>query len=285
MSVVCLEETEGGISLRDLPFDIWTNILDVLEGEPDGVCGIVALYNLRVIKPAEILEYFTRKYGTRGTRVSDLRRVWADLNMSGASRLRKQQLLDGIQNFQKSSDYAWLLKLFPSCMYRRACNALQNFKSIKRRRWEEDREEEIRQQRRERSIKRRRREEKIRQQRREQLQIAFQPRGLEIRDDSRLCRKYIDSGEGSVDHIAKIMDEMRFYHSETEYATILGAAYNQHERERRYEKSYFDPIAESACAKDLALKRWKEKHKDCLQEKKSEWIFPPHLTSHPYLAN
>lgn len=60
------------------------------------------------------------------------------------------------------------------------------------------------------------------------LRAALAQRGLELREDSRLCENYVKRGRGTVHEIVDIMDEMRFYHAHTNYATYRKEIYNRH---------------------------------------------------------
>jgi hypothetical protein len=57
--------------------------------------------------------------------------------------------------------------------------------------------------------------------RREWIVSALRGVGCELREDSRLCEKYIEEGEGDLDIICKIMVEMKFYYAHTDYKAIL----------------------------------------------------------------
>ena len=41
--------------------------------------------------------------------------------------------------------------------------------------------------------------------------------GLDLRDDSVICRNYIRFGEGKPEKIGKIMNEMRFFFAHTDF--------------------------------------------------------------------
>lgn len=57
------------------------------------------------------------------------------------------------------------------------------------------------------------------------LEDALRARGLEYRDDSKLCREYSlwgDRFEFSLDNIVDIMEEMDFLYKKSDYREILG---------------------------------------------------------------
>ena len=56
--------------------------------------------------------------------------------------------------------------------------------------------------------------------------------GLYLRDDSEICRKYIENGQMHIDEVVNIMEEMNFYYTYTDYSIF----YENH----RYNNSYYD---------------------------------------------
>lgn len=52
------------------------------------------------------------------------------------------------------------------------------------------------------------------------LRTALTAHGCDLRDDSRLCCGYIAHNEGSVEYIAGMMQEMKFFFQQTDYADI-----------------------------------------------------------------
>jgi hypothetical protein len=97
-----------------------------------------------------------------------------------------------------------------------------------------------------------------------QLRAALCERGLELRTDSRLCEQYIQRGHGNIAAIVETMDEMRFYHTHTTYATF---------REQVYRRHRMSATEISAIAKERA---WKH----VLKHRTREWLLrhlPPSL--------
>lgn len=60
------------------------------------------------------------------------------------------------------------------------------------------------------------------------LRAALAGRGMVLRRDSRLCEAFVLHGEGDVALIVDVMDEMRFYHTHTNYAVCREQIYRQH---------------------------------------------------------
>ena len=82
-----------------------------------------------------------------------------------------------------------------------------------------------------------------------ELRAALQACGLEYRDDSELCRAYVERGEGELDKIVETMREMDFFAKSTEYKVIVSTL-----RDRRNHYR-MNAHAESALAKKVALLR------------------------------
>ena len=57
----------------------------------------------------------------------------------------------------------------------------------------------------------------IQRRRRSRLIDSLERIGLELRDDSKLCRTYITTGIPPVDEVVSTMEEMRWYYSQTQY--------------------------------------------------------------------
>jgi hypothetical protein len=91
--------------------------------------------------------------------------------------------------------------------------------------------------------------------RRRELEICLKQRGCDLRSDSVLCREYIESGRGDCHEIAVIMEQMKFFHTHTDYANI----YREMARKQRDMLGCFDSDDVSGCAKTLALEKWKKK--------------------------
>ena len=62
-----------------------------------------------------------------------------------------------------------------------------------------------------------------RDQRRGLLRAALAQRGLRLRDDSYICSKFIDDGEGEAEAIAIRMQEMAFFHAQPTYRRLREA--------------------------------------------------------------
>lgn len=56
--------------------------------------------------------------------------------------------------------------------------------------------------------------------RRVKLIQALENRGIELRDDSRLCNDYIKCDKGAIEEIVEVMVEMDFFHKYTNYANM-----------------------------------------------------------------
>ena len=95
-----------------------------------------------------------------------------------------------------------------------------------------------------------------------ELERALAERGCELRDDSRLCRAYIEHGEGDPEEIADTMREMQFFFDHTNYVEHQDAIWGEIRRQR-YEEDYdeyVDPDEVSSDAKSAALKDWVKTH-------------------------
>ena len=82
-----------------------------------------------------------------------------------------------------------------------------------------------------------------------ELRAALQACGLKYRDDSELCRAYVERGEGEIDKIVETMREMDFFVKSTEYKVIVSTL---RDRRNHYRMTAH---AESALAKKVALLR------------------------------
>jgi hypothetical protein len=94
------------------------------------------------------------------------------------------------------------------------------------------------------------------QERRKTLQTMLTEQGCELRSDSKLCESYIEHGVGDPHNIVRIMREMKFYYTHTNYKNFLNAAYDNY-RSCRYD--YYDrpdPEEMSDQAKTKALSDW-----------------------------
>jgi hypothetical protein len=138
----------------------------------------------------------------------------------------------------------WGNKAFKLIDVRRACRAKFQDNAdrwrAERRRLEADR------------AKRHERAERLKDQRRERLKAALAKRGCTLRNDSRLCKAFVERGEGDIEDVATVMEEMKFFHEHTDYREI-------YEEEREDELEYrgrFDPDEVSWAAQGIALREW-----------------------------
>ena len=58
----------------------------------------------------------------------------------------------------------------------------------------------------------------------ENLIKALKSRGLKLRDDSRLCKYYIEDGDGTLQEIVEIMHEMDWFFSKTNYRHVMSSS-------------------------------------------------------------
>lgn len=101
--------------------------------------------------------------------------------------------------------------------------------------------------------KRRNTLERKRRERTAELEEALNARGLELRSDSELCDDYIEGKNVySLERIVDIMEEMKFYHEQTDYPELY------REIRSEYYDSYYqvDHIEVSQTAKYSALRDW-----------------------------
>lgn len=107
------------------------------------------------------------------------------------------------------------------------------------------------------------------------LSKALEDGGCSIREDSKLCKAFVELGYGDVDVIVKIMQEMKFYFERTEYEAIFDALHETAEREFEYALfeweeggrktmrprfyAYFDQYEASDLAKERALDGYLQK--------------------------
>jgi hypothetical protein len=88
--------------------------------------------------------------------------------------------------------------------------------------------------------------------RRLELVVALNERGCRLREDSRLCKAYIEEGVGNPDDIAKNMQEMAFFHRHTRYGDFFREIVESY----REDGEWWDRDEVSAQAKAMALKDW-----------------------------
>ena len=98
------------------------------------------------------------------------------------------------------------------------------------------------------------------------LTEALRSRGCELRDDSRLCSRYIDTGRGDVDDIANTMAEMRFCFAHTRYLEIL----DDNIQSMRDAGERFDFYEETALAREQAIDEY-------VRNGRSLHLLPAHL--------
>ena len=94
--------------------------------------------------------------------------------------------------------------------------------------------------------------------RKTELAKKLEEKGLQLRGDSKLCKKYIKHGEGELQHIVDVMEEMDWFYKNTKYAKFYKEA-----KDREYEdwRSYrgwgesfeYDPTEISEIAKKMAI--------------------------------
>eukprot|EP00798_Chlamydomonas_sp_ICE-L_P020627 gene20627-biopygen29387 len=99
------------------------------------------------------------------------------------------------------------------------------------------------------------------------LERALEDRGCELRSDSRLCTGFVENDDGDPEVIAVSILEMKFFHNQTEYASILDDLWEDARRERDYIDEYeydnyhhIDPHELSSSAKSEAMKQWADTH-------------------------
>lgn len=100
------------------------------------------------------------------------------------------------------------------------------------------------------------------------LRARLEARGLVLREDSRLCSKYIHRGKGDEDDIVDTMIEMDWFFANTDYDFYREGLY--HDACSRYElipvakrppfTRHYNKDSSSECAKDVALVHWMERH-------------------------
>lgn len=64
--------------------------------------------------------------------------------------------------------------------------------------------------------------------RRDELISALHARGLELRNDSRLCEEYINSGNEDINYVVKRMCEMKYLHEYIDFNHYYDLAYDEH---------------------------------------------------------
>jgi hypothetical protein len=94
--------------------------------------------------------------------------------------------------------------------------------------------------------------------RRTALVKKLEEKGLQLRGDSKLCKQYIKRGEGDLQYIVDVMEEMDWFYKNTKYAKFYKEA-----KDREYEdwRSYrgwgesfeYDPTEISEIAKKMAI--------------------------------
>lgn len=106
--------------------------------------------------------------------------------------------------------------------------------------------------------------------RRGRLEAALAARGLRLRQDSELCRRYVAAGadgEAGLAAVVEAMDEMRFFYDRTDYARMLslrrpprygaygGAGYGAFDDAYDWHGGGYDRLEASRDAKEAALRR------------------------------
>lgn len=116
--------------------------------------------------------------------------------------------------------------------------------------------------------------------RREKLTAALAARGLALREDSKLCRKYIYQDiQPDLNYVVEVMDEMRFYIKKTRYRNIRNLMVR-----KEWQAARWDAEAElqrhGQRAKKKALEEYlQSKHLDFAEELQDE-LLPPSLRHH-----
>lgn len=96
--------------------------------------------------------------------------------------------------------------------------------------------------------------------REEYLKELLHERGLELRDDSKLCESYIENGTPDEHKVVEIMEEMDFFFKHTDYQKFMNSIMNEEPIDREMK---IDSIDASEEAKNKALSKWcKEKVKN-----------------------
>lgn len=118
------------------------------------------------------------------------------------------------------------------------------------------------------------------------LTNELKDRGYELRNDSRLCKAYLEGGVGDPANIANTMTEMKFYFEHTDYKGIMDAKYNEACKEMKEWGYGRPPFCEfwnndeaSWDAKEDALKRWvaTSLKKNPQEDQASNPVLPPTL--------
>jgi hypothetical protein len=174
-------------------------------------------------------------------------RPWIELNRVSSYYLLKPNDRTGLRTtIQFEYGNRWGTRYWWSHAVIIAC--LRKYGSIKT--WSEERER-LEKEREKRLGRKRTREEE----RKRELELCLKQRGCELRSDSVLCREYIENKKGDCREIAVIMEEMKFYHTHTDYSTIYQEIAN---RQKEYLGSY-DAESVSESAKRFAFEKWKSK--------------------------
>jgi len=94
--------------------------------------------------------------------------------------------------------------------------------------------------------------------RRTELVKKLEEKGLQLRDDSKLCKQYIKRGEGNLQHIVDVMEEMDWFYKNTKYSKFYKEAKDREYQDWRSYRGWgesfeYDPTEISEIAKKMAI--------------------------------
>ena len=94
--------------------------------------------------------------------------------------------------------------------------------------------------------------------RRTELVKKLEEKGLQLRDDSKLCKQYIKRGEGNLQHIVDVMEEMDWFYKNTKYSKFYKEAKDKEYQDWRSYRGWgesfeYDPTEISEIAKKMAI--------------------------------
>lgn len=97
-----------------------------------------------------------------------------------------------------------------------------------------------------------------RKNRKTELVKKLEEKGLQLRDDSKLCKQYIKHGEGDLQYIVDVMEEMDWFYKNTKYAKFYKEAKNREYQDWRSYRGWgesfeYDPTEISEIAKKMAI--------------------------------
>jgi hypothetical protein len=117
----------------------------------------------------------------------------------------------------------------------------------------------------------------LKNQRASELKQALSEAGLSFRNDSRMCREFIQHGRHGIPLVVQTMNEMNFFFSQTEYGNICRQVKDDEiERKRdKYGYGYYDIDGDvvSKKAKKIALQLYlKNGNKDLVPQSLIAWL-------------